>query len=721
MHSWGEANLMPCRERSRAGKLSSTGAARRQCFTDPEAFVRAHLFLAALAIPAILAAQTPASPVTGTSSTAMARDRVTTDLYLEWEDVQDPRLSPDGKQVVFTRRWVDKLNDRWENSLWLMNADGSRARFLLNGSSPQWSPDGSRITYMTKGESGSTQIFVRWMDAEGAVTQLTRLSETPSDLRWSPDGKWVAFRMIVPARNDLRIDMPAAPRGAKWTEAPRQVSKLNYRRDREGFIEEGNRHLFVISADGGTPRQVTTGNFDHGAAEWMPDGTSLVFSGLREPDAEHRWRESEIYAVDVVTGATRQLTMHPGPDGNATPSHDGKLIAFTSMDSTSDTWRDSRLFVMNADGSGRRSLSESLDRSPNGLMWAHDGSGVYFNVENEGSRNLYFASVAGQVKQVTTGKQVLAVSDMAGPLAVGVMSTSTHPNDVVAIDLRAPTPKWLTAVNADVLSGKTLATTEEFWYRSVDGFRIQGWIVKPPNFDASKKYPMMLDIHGGPHAMYNGGFNFSRQDHAAKGYVILYTNPRGSTGYGSAFGNAIKNAYPGKDYDDLMAGVDTLIGRGYVDTRNMFVHGCSGGGVLTAWIVGKTDRFAAASSNCPVVNWMSFVGTTDGAGWYYNFEKRPWEDPTEHLRRSPLMYVGNVKTPTMLMTGVLDLRTPISQTEEFYEALKFRKIPTLMVRFNEEYHGTSSKPSNYMRTQLYLRAWFDRYTRKDATAAAMEE
>ena len=713
---------MPCPERVRAGKWSSTGAGRRIAgFTDPEVFVRALLFVATLAIPAMLVAQTPVSPAASPPASAMARDRVTTDLYLEWEDVQDPRLSPDGKQIVFTRRWVDKLNDKWENSLWLMNADGSRARFLLNGSSPQWSPDGSRITYMTRAESSSTQIFVRWMDAEGAMTQLTRLTETPSDLRWSPDGKWVSFRMIVPARNDLRIDMPAAPRGAKWTEAPRQVSKLNYRRDREGFIEEGNRHIFVISADGGTPRQVTTGAFDHGPAEWMADGKSLVFSGLREPDAEYRWRESEIYAVDVATGATRQLTMHAGPDGNATPSPDGRLIAFTSMDSTSDTWRDSRLFVMNADGSGRKSISESLDRSPNGLMWAHDGSGVYFNVENEGSRNLYFASVAGQVKQVTTGKQVLSVSDIAGALAVGVMSTSSHPNDIVAIDLRAPAPKWLTAVNEDVLSGKTLATTEEFWYRSVDGFRIQGWIVKPPNFDPAKKYPMMLEIHGGPHAMYNGGFNFARQDHAAKGYVILYTNPRGSTGYGSAFGNAIKNAYPGKDYDDLMAGVDTVIGRGYVDSRNMFVFGCSGGGVLTAWIVGKTDRFAAASSNCPVVNWMSFVGTTDGSGWYYNFEKRPWEDPTEHLKRSPLMYVGNVKTPTMLMTGVLDLRTPISQTEEFYEALKFRKVPTLMVRFNEEYHGTSSKPSNYLRTQLYLRAWFDRYSRKDATAAAMDE
>jgi dipeptidyl aminopeptidase/acylaminoacyl peptidase len=210
--------------------------------------------------------------------------------------------------------------------------------------------------------------------------------------------------------------------------------------------------------------------------------------------------------------------------------------------------------------------------------------------------------------------------------------------------------------------------------------------------------------------MYGVGFNFGWQNHAAEGYLVLYTNPRGSSGYGSAFGNAIKNAYPSRDYDDLMKGVDEVIARGSVDERNMFVYGCSGGGVLTAWIVGHTDRFAAASSNCPVTNWLSFVGTTDGAYWYRNFAKAPWEDPTEHLRRSPLMYVGNVRTPTMLMTGVNDLRTPIAQTEEYYQALKLRKVPTAMVRFNDEYHGTTSKPSNFIRTQLYLRHWFGKYT-----------
>jgi dipeptidyl aminopeptidase/acylaminoacyl peptidase len=246
---------------------------------------------------------------------------------------------------------------------------------------------------------------------------------------------------------------------------------------------------------------------------------------------------------------------------------------------------------------------------------------------------------------------------------------------------------------------------------------VQGWIVKPPDFDPSKKYPLLLYIHGGPHSMYGVGFNFEFQNHAAEGYVVLYTNPRGSTGYGQAFGNAINNAYPGQDYDDLMRGVDEVVKRGYVDERNLFVTGGSGGGVLTTWIVGHTDRFAAAVAMKPVVNWYSFVGTTDSADWYYNFKQLPWENPEEHMRRSPITYVGNVKTPTMILVGDIDLRTPLEQTEQYYRALKMRKVPTAMVRLSDEYHGFNGDfslrhPSNRVAQILFLRAWFDRYRRK---------
>jgi len=663
----------------------------------------------------------PSVGVLGAQPSPAARsavNKLTLESYFDLEDVQDPQLSPDGKQVIYTRRWVDKLNDRWESSLWVMNADGSRSRHLVDGSNAQWSPDGTRIAYLAKGEPSGTQVFVRFMDGEAAPTQITRLTEAPADIEWSPDGKSLAFRMLVVQKDEWRIAMPPAPKGAKWVEPPRVVTRLNYRRDRQGYVDDGYRQLFVVPADGGTARQVTSGPWEHGAPEWSRDGRSLVFSALRTDSAEYAWRESEIYAVDIASGQVRQLTNRKGPDANPRVSPSGRYIAYTGFDSTDATWQDSQLYVMNADGSNRRVLTEALDRSPQGLVWAPDESGVYFNVENEGWRNVYFAPVAGGARPVTKGRQLLTLTsvDRAGNM-VGVASTSLEPNDVVAFSARNPAPRRLTAVNDDILAGKTLGQVEEFWYPSADGMRVQGWIVKPPGFDSTRKYPMMLSIHGGPHSMYNGGFNFAWQEHAANGYVVLYTNPRGSTGYGSAFGNAIKNAYPGKDFNDLMAGVDTVIGRGYIDTRNLFVYGCSGGGVLTAWTVGHTDRFTAAVSMCPVINWMSFVGTTDGASWYNNFEKYPWEDPSEHLRRSPLMYVGNVKTPTMLMTGVNDLRTPISQTEEFYEALKIRKVPTAMIRFNDEWHGTSSRPSNYLRTQLYLRSWFGKWAKKGENVA----
>jgi len=664
------------------------------------------------------------------SSAGAQTRKLTLDHYFDMESVSDPQISPDGKQIVYTRGWIDKVNDRPKSGLWVMNGDGSKNRFLTEGSGARWSPDGTRIAFTREGEPKGTQIFVRWMDAEGATTQITRVEKSPGGVTWAPDGNSIGFTMLVPKRESWNIRMPARPEGAKWTENPRIIERVVYRRDRIGFLEEGYTHIFTVPATGGTPRQLTSGDFNHGggfgggSTSWTPDGKEIVFSSLRTEDWEHQWRESEIYAVNVADKKVRQLTTRKGPDGQPQVSPDGKSVAYLGNDWSDDTYTDSELYVMGIDGANPRLLTGSFERSVSNIQWAPDGSGIYFTSEDRGSVNLHVASVKGEVRQVTQGTHVLNVSDInKNGQAVGTASTFHKPGDVVSFTLAQPALKQLTSVNEDVLSDLTLGRVEEIWYTSADDYKIQGWIIRPPDFDASKKYPMMLVIHGGPHAMYNVGFNFGWQEHAASGYVVLYTNPRGSTGYGSAFGNAIKYAYPSKDFDDLMKGVDETLTRGGIDDRNLFVYGCSGGGVLTAWIVGHTDRFRAASSNCPVINWMSFVGTTDGASWYRNFKKFPWEDPSEHLTRSPLMYAGNVKTPTMLMTGVNDLRTPISQTEEFYEALRVRKVPTAMVRFNEEFHGTTSKPSNFARTQLYLRYWFEKWMVKDKPEqrAAREE
>lgn len=653
----------------------------------------------------------------GVGAQSRSVSKLQLEQFFDIETVSNPKISPDGRQIVYTRGWVDRVNDRRGSGLWVMNADGSRNRFLTNGSGAIWSPDGTRIAFTRDGEPAGTQIWVRWMDAEGATTQVTRLEQTPSNIAWTPDSKSIAFTMLVPKRETWPIRMPARPEGARWIEAPRIVESLSYRADRQGFVDQGLDQIFMVPAEGGTERRVTDGEYDYGGPfSFTPDGREVVFSVGRGPNWEREYRQSEVYALNVTSGALRPLTTRSGPDTSPTISPDGRWIAYLGYDYTTDTYIDNELYVASLDGSGRRHMTPTFDRSPDDLTWAPDSNGIYFTADDSGSRNLHYAPLDGPITTVTKGVHLITLGDVnRSGQAVGTLTSFHKPGDIIAFSLSNPgVLRQLTNVNDDVLSHVTLGAVEEIWYTSVDNYRVQGWLVKPPDFDPAKKYPLMLSIHGGPHSMYGVGFNFAWQEHAANGYLVLYTNPRGSTGYGSAFGNAIKYAYPSKDFDDLMKGVDTVIAKGYVDERNMFVYGCSGGGVLTAWTVGHTDRFAAAASQCPVINWISFVGNVDGnpLRWYDDFEKFPWEDPSEHLRRSPLMYVGKVKTPTMLMTGVLDMRTPISQTEEFYQALKAVGVPTAMLRFNGEYHGTTSRPSNFLRTQLYLRYWFEKYSRK---------
>ena len=663
---------------------------------------RAYLaMLVVLLLPATLSAQ--------------LEDRLTLDLYLELERVSNPRISPDGTQIIYTRQWIDKVNDSRESSLWIMNADGSRNRFLIDGSNARWSPDGERIAFTAPGEPRGSQIFVRWMDAEGAVTQITHVDKGPGSIKWSPDGNHIGFTMLVDEKQSWSIDMPDRPEGADWTAAPKIVTRLAYRRDRQGFTDTGYRHIFVVPSSGGTPRQITRGSYNHSSVEWTPDGRSILFSGLREDEAEYQWRESHIYSVDVATREVRQVTDHHGPDSGPVVSPDGSRIVYAGYDWTEDTFVERKLYVVELDGRNGRLASGNWDRSPSNITWNASSDGVYFTASDSGTRNLYFLPLegdgAGVVRPVSTGTQMLTTTDIhPSGMAVGTLTSFHSPADVVIFDVDDPSSlKQLTAVNEDILADKKLGEVHEITYTSTDELEIQGWYITPPDFDPNRRYPLQLHIHGGPHGMYNVGFNFGWQEQAANDYVILYTNPRGSSGYGSEFGNEIMRAYPSKDYDDLMAGVDALLEEGFVDSDNMFVTGCSGGGVLTAWVVGHTDRFAAASANCPVIDWVSFVGTTDGASWYRNFDELPWVDPSEHIRRSPLTYVGNVTTPTMLMTGVNDLRTPMPQTEQFYSALRYLKVPAAMVRFNDEWHGTTSNPSNFMRTQLYLRYWFEKY------------
>jgi dipeptidyl aminopeptidase/acylaminoacyl peptidase len=405
-----------------------------------------------------------------------------------------------------------------------------------------------------------------------------------------------------------------------------------------------------------------------------------------------------------------------------TVSADGRKLAFMGFPATRASYQAEEIYIMNSDGSSARKLT-SLDRDPTTIQWARDGSGLYFGVAEVGTANLYFAAIAGSgASKLTSGTHMLSLASLSRTgIGAGIRTSSTEPPDVVRVDLTrrgaAATVAQITRVNDDVLANVKLSSAERITAKSTGNTDVEGWVVKPPSFDPRRKYPLVLEIHGGPHGMYNVGFSPMYQSFAANGFVVLYTNPRGSTGYGSAFGNAIERNYPGPDYDDLMAAVDALVAKGYVDTERMYVGGCSGGGVLSSWMIGHTDRFAAAAVRCPVTNWISFAGTTDVPLFTFQwFEKPYWEDPKSWLEHSTLMHVGKVKTPTLVMTGELDLRTPMPQSEEFYIALKMRGVPTALLRFEGEYHGTSSRPSNWLRTQLYMMSWYNQWPAKATMA-----
>ena len=640
--------------------------------------------------------------------------KLSLDHYKNYEWTSNPTISPNGEQILYSRSWINLIDDKRETDLWIMNKNGSTNRFFLNGSNGKWSPDGSKIAFIKKGEPNGTQIFIKYLGVEGEPTQITKLEKSPSSMEWSPDGKFIAFLMHVSSEAALDpIGVPERPKGATWTKGPQVIDQVDYSQDRVGFLERGFRQIFVVPSEGGTARQITFGEFDDisGGISWLKDSESIVFSSYQKEDAEYARGQSNLYSVNINNLNLIELTSREGTESSPTVSPDGSKIAFVGSTWTKNFYHDRKMYVMDIDGSNLRCITESLDQTPSPGVWGKNSSGVYFNVREFGQSNVYHADIKGKVKKITNGNHMLTMNDLVGSDAVATWTDPSNPSDIISFSIDKPNKiNRLTDVNKDIFYKVEFGEVEEITYRSVDEKYVQGWIVKPPNFDSNKKYPLVLRIHGGPHSMYHVGFNYNFQLHAAQDQVVLYTNPRGSTGYGYDFANAIQNAYPGNDYDDIMYGVDEVISRGYIDENRMYVYGGSGGGVLTSWIVGKTDRFAAASVNYPVTNWFSFVGTTDGATWYYNFKNYPWEDQSEHIKRSPLMYVANVKTPTMLMCGEEDLRTPISQTEEYYQALKMNKVPTVMIRFTDEYHGTSSKPSNFLRTHGYINAWFDKHS-----------
>lgn len=683
---------------------------------------------------------------------AEADDRLPLQLQdvFELEFASDPQIAPDGQAVVYVRNSFDIMTDRQRSQLWTVDFYGKRHEAITSGAanstSPRFSPDGQRVAFIsqTAGDATkpTTEIFVRW-STSGVISKLTQLPRKPADLVWSRDGKWIAFSMLVPANRAPSIELPSKPKGATWADPPKYIDRINYRYDGKGYLEDGYHHIFILPADGGSPRQVTSGDFDHtGRFDWTPEGT-LIVSCNRSDNWELHPRESELYEIDTTTGAIERLTNRRGPDSDPDVSVNGSQIAWLGYDDRRIGSQLNRLYVMNRDGSElrelvvksvrtvdgdtrqERALTSGLDRSLQSPQWSPDGESIFVQYDDEGHTRLAAIDldgiatlVADDVGGTTIGRPYQSGSFSVGRGTVHTPITFTGTDPTRPADVAVTTPgepaRFLTQLNADLFAQRTLGEVEEFWFESsFDKERIQAWLVTPPDFDPAKKYPLILEIHGGPFANYGWRFSAEMQLYAAAGYVVLYVNPRGSTGYGQKFVEHIQHAYPGHDYDDLMTAVDVVLKRGFVGSDQLYVTGGSGGGILTAWVVGKTDRFRAAVSAKPVINWHSFALTTDVYPyfWQYWFTDYPWRDPEQYLKRSPLSLVDNVKTPTMLMTGENDHRTPISQSEEFYQALKLRGVDTAMVRIPNASHAIVKRPSNQMNKVAYILKWFEMHSK----------
>jgi acylaminoacyl-peptidase len=682
---------------------------------------------AALALAGVLRADTPTKHLT-------IQDVFNLQL------ATDPQISSDGKRIVYVRQFSDIMTDRRHSNLWLVSVDGKDHRPLTTGNyddtSPRWSPDGSQLLYISN-RDGSSQIYRRWMDT-GQTAKLTSLTSDPAGIAWSPDGKWVSFTAHVPEAAKQLIKMPSPPEGAKWAAPAKVIDKLVYRFNGAGYLKPGYTHLFVVPADGGTPRQISHGNFHHGGAAylyftseavWTPDGKHLIMSANRHANYEQELQNTEVYEFSMADGTAKALTNRKGPDSEPAVSPDGKRIAYVGYDDKYQGYQVRKLYVMNRDGTDSHLLSGPFDRDVQSPRWAHDGSGLYFLSADHGNTGLHFISLDGSDRKLASdlGSGTSAYGPGSafsvahnGAFAV-TYSRPNVPGDIAVGDGQADGTKVITQVNQGLLTGKTLGRVEEICYESSkDHRKIQGWILKPPGFDPSKKYPLILEIHGGPFANYGDRFDLEKQLMAARGYVVLYTNPRGSTSYGQEFGNLIHHAYPGDDFYDLNSGVDTMLAKAYIDPEQLFVTGGSGGGVLTCWVIGHTPRFRAAVTVYPVINWYSFVLTSDIGGWVskYWFPGLPWDHVEHYEKRSLLSVVKNVKTPTMVLTGEADYRTPMSDSEQYYQALKLLGVESVLVRVPDEPHGISVRPSHHMSKILHILAWFERHRKPAERRAA---
>lgn len=664
---------------------------------------------------------------------------ITENDLLKFTWIADPQIAPDGSTIAFVRVTVNEKENRYETSLFTVAASGADAPRRLTSNvrdtTPRWSPDGRQIAFVRSVEKDGRpqpgQVYLLDMSG-GEVYPPTDDTKGVTSIAWSPDGKTIVFTAPVGG------DEGDKQEGQKAKSDVQVITRAVYRSNGNPTYVDPARHthIFTVAAMSGADKpqvkQITDGEYDERDIEWAPDGSKIYFTSTRVPEAYYEPNDSDLYSVPAAGGTITTIASIDGVISAPSVSPDGNRIAFvgTLRGHPVRSYSQPDLFVVDA-AAGRtpRNLTAAYDfdipggiggdqaaprgQSGNPIVWSRDGASLIAVSAEHGSATLKRVTIAtGKIDAVTDGQQAVvayAATPDASKIAA-VISTQTNIGDLFMIEAK---PRQITNVNDELLKDIRQSEPEEIWYKSFDGRNIQGWILKPPNFESGKKYPVILEIHGGPHAAYGNVYTHEFQWMAAKGYVVLFTNPRGSTSYGQEFGNIIQFHYPGDDYKDLMAGIDELVKRGYVDANRMGVTGGSGGGLLTNWTITQTQRFKAAVSQRDIADWYGFWFTADF--WLSQptwFRKAPWEDPQDFTARSPITHVANVTTPTMYVLGDQDYRTPPADGGEMmFRALKYRKIPTVMVRFPRESHelSRSGEPKHRVERLQHIVGWMDQW------------
>lgn len=685
------------------------------------------LFVPVLLGLSAISASMGATPVAAQQSTQLLQSE---DIFaLEWAD--GVQISPDGRYVVYVRHGFDIMKDNTKRSLWLVDTKAGTHTPLFDDAhsygNPTWSHDGTRIAFSSN-RDGRNQIHVYHV-ATNTSSAITEVHYSPSQFSWSPDDKQLAFLMTVPAEKTpfaKAVKKPQAPKGATWAKPPVIVERTYYQRDGAGILPDAYSQVFVVPSDGGTARQLTSGPYSHsGPLAWVDDGKAIAFSANRNDDWEYDVNEADIWKVTVVDGSLTQLTNLPGREWSPVTSPNGKQLAFLHRGNEPIPYHNAKLRVMQLGSQQHQELLSDFDRSLESPLWlSNDRIAVQFadrgryklaEVRLNGSLVEWVDDVGGTSVSRPYLSGTYSVARQANKVAY-TRASSYRPADVAVFDIpRRGEPKvtTYTALNDDVLGHRQLGQVHEFTYNSsFDGTEIHGWYITPPNYDAQKKYPLLLEIHGGPHLAYGPMFAAEHQRYAADGYIVFYNNYRGSTSYGAEHALKLDGFYASeRDHADHMSGVDALIEKGIVDTNNLFIAGGSAGGIATTYAVGLTDRFNAAAATNPVINWISKTLTADSyMGQIKNqFPAMPWEDYEHYWQRSPLSKVGQVNTPVLLFSGENDRRVPMSEIEQFYQALQLRKVDTAMVRVPDAAHGVTARPSNMIAKIEHTLAWFRLY------------